>query len=264
MVREVRPDDLQHPLLRGGRQIARQHAHAVERPHRGGVLRDVVGERLGREHHLSPKPTVEQEHDLPGGVLFAGHGPIAARNGPKRASRAGGPRAEKERLGDERAGHDREVAGEMVAFEPPAPPAGARRTEHRDVVEVGVERVEARVHALQDALERHDVERLPIARGRGARAQEPQREASSYPSRRRRAEAHCAAPTPAPSSASACARHFRTRTTPGPVRSATATRGRHVPPPRPPRYPSPRLVPGALRPRGRRLPRQQAEGRPSV
>ena len=103
---------------------------------------------------------------------------VAAHDGPKRASRTGGPRAEEKRLGDERARHEREVARQMVAFEPPAPPAGARRTEHRDVVEVGVERVEARVHALQDALERHDVERLPIARGRGARAQEAQREAS--------------------------------------------------------------------------------------
>jgi hypothetical protein len=49
VIGEVRPNDLEHTPLSCGRQLANEHADALERPHADEVLREVVGERLGRE-----------------------------------------------------------------------------------------------------------------------------------------------------------------------------------------------------------------------
>ena len=162
-----------HASLRGGREVAGDNADGVERRYPDGVLGDVVGQRLRREHDAPPEPAIDGEHDLSGGVLLAPHRPFAPHDRPIRGVGAGRPGAQKERLGDERVSDDGEVPREMVAFEPPTPRAVTWRAEDGHEVAVGVEGiVDARGHALEHALKRHDVERLRVAGPRGARSEQ--------------------------------------------------------------------------------------------
>ena len=251
MVREVRPDQLEHPSCAAdGRSPVSTPTRSSGRTEAAFWVTWSVSDSDENTACRRSRPSREARSPVrrpPRGASSDSRAQPTGTRFPRGWATRRGRTARRRACPDER-----EVAGQMVAFEPPAPRAGARRAEHRDVVEVGVERVaDARVHALQDALERHDVE-LPSGSptARCSRARAPARGAvvGRHLAERKPVPRHRRRHRPVPARALG-ARERERRPVPLAV---TATRGRRAPQPRPPRRRRARRAPGALRSRGRR------------